>query len=316
MLMNFLKKRPYIFFLAPALIAYTLFAIYPMISAFAISFTEWNGISPQVFVGFNNYVEVFTNAQFYNQFINALTNNLTIIALNFTITVPFQLFIAYNIYSKIKGHNFFQVIIYAPQFVLSPIIYIFFIFSFDGNIGMFNQFLGIIGLEQFQRPWLGTPGLGMFFVWLMGVFAGLGVSMLFFVGAMKMLDYATIESAKIDGAGYWYILIKIVLPQIKTTIFNVYILSYIFSMTAFDYSFILGGGRGMGGLNGAYDVLTLVFYRVAFGSVSDMGGSFQFNSLGMGTTIACLLFLIIGVISFFQIRLTFKSLEEDSSTSL
>lgn len=310
--MSYLKKRPFIFFLAPALIVYTLFVIYPMISAVTISFTEWSGIGPKVFVGFRNYTEVFTNANFYTQLVNAIKNNLILIALNFVFVVPFQIFIAYNIYNRIKGHNLFQILIYAPQFVLSPIIYIMFVLVFDGNIGVFNKALELIGLGQFQKPWLGMPGFGMFFVWLMGVFSSMGVCMLFFIGAMKMLDESVNESANIDGAGYWSILFKIVLPQIKTTFFNVYILTYIFSMTAFDYSFILGGGRGMGGVNGSYDVLTLLFYRVAFGSTSQMGGSFEVNAMGMGSTIACLLFIMIAVISFFQIKLTFKSLEENN----
>jgi raffinose/stachyose/melibiose transport system permease protein len=126
---------------------------------------------------------------------------------------------------------------------------------------------------------------------------------------MKMLDGSTIESAKIDGAGYWYIFLKIVMPQIKTTIMNIYILTYIFSMTVFDYSFILGGGQGNAGVNNGYDVMTLLFYRIAFGSVSAMGGSFEINSMGLGTTVACLLFIIVAMISFIQIRTTYKGLE-------
>ncbi len=241
-----------------------------MVSAVRISFTEWSGVGDKVFVGFRNYKEIFTNTRFSTQLVNALKNNLIIMALNFLIVVPFQMFTAYNIFNRIKGHGLLQVIIYAPQFVLSPIIYIMFILIFDGNVGVFNRLLGLVGLGQFEKPWLGMPGYGIYFVWIMGTFASLGVGMLFFIGAMKMLDGSTIESAKIDGAGYWYILVKIVMPQIKTTIMNIYILTYIFSMTVFDYSFILGGGQGNAGVNNGYDVMTLLFYRIAFGSVSAM----------------------------------------------
>ncbi len=308
--MRFLEKRPFVLFLAPAMVVYTLFVIYPMISAVTISFTEWSGIGSKAFVGFRNYHEIFTNARFYTQFVNALKNNLIIVALNFLVVVPFQIFIAYNIYNRIKGHNLFQVVIYAPQFVLSPIIYIMFILVFDQSVGVFNKLLALIGLGQLQKPWLGMPAYGITFVWIMGTFASLGVCMLFFVGAMKMLDDSVIESARIDGARYWSILLKIVLPQIKTTILNIYILTYIFSMTVFDYSFILGGGQGNAGVNNSYDVMTLLFYRIAFGSVSAMGGSFEINSMGMGTTVACLLFVIVGIISFMQLRMTYKGLEE------
>jgi raffinose/stachyose/melibiose transport system permease protein len=168
----------------------------------------------------------------------------------------------------------------------------------------------VVGLEQLQRPWLGSPDYAIYVVWIMSVWAGLGISMLFFIGAMKMLSFEIIESAKIDGAGYWYILFKVILPQIKITIVNIYILSYIHCMTLFDYSYMLAGGGGEAGPGNCYDVMTLFFYRVAFGSTgAQMGGSFEVNSMGMGTTIACFLFTIVALVSFFQIKFTYRNME-------
>lgn len=310
--MSFVKKRPYLLFLLPGFILYTLFVVYPILSALTISFTQWSGMGAKEFVGFRNYIELVTNTRFFPQLVNALKNNLIIFVLQSLIVVPIQLYIAYLIYNKIAGHKFFQVIIFAPQFILSPVIVVIFTLIFDQNVGVFNALLGLVGLGEFQKPWLGMPEYGIYAVWLMGAWAGMGVCMLFFVGAMKMLPKDTLEAAKIDGAGYWRVFFEIVIPQIRVTIINIYILTYIFSMTAFDYSFILAGGSGSAGMNNCYDVMTLFFYRVAFGNVGAMGGSFEVNAIGMGTTIACVLFGIIALVSFIQLRFAFKMTEVDS----
>jgi raffinose/stachyose/melibiose transport system permease protein len=304
--MSLLKKRPFLTFIFPGFVLYTLFVVYPIISALRISFTEWSGIGPKTFVGFRNYVELVTDRSFFPQLVNALTHNLTIFGLNAIILVPLQIYIAYLIYNDIRGRRFFQVVFFAPQFILSPVIVILFTLVFDQNVGVFNALLKLVGLEQLQQPWLGMPQYGIYVVWLMGLWAGLGVSMLFFVGAMRTLPKDTLEAATIDGAGFWTTLFRIVIPQIRVTVVNIYVLTYIFSFTAFDYSFMLAGGTGSAGLNNAYDVMTLFFYRVAFGNVGGMGGSFEVNSMGMGTTIACVLFFIIAIVSFVQLRIAFR----------
>jgi ABC-type sugar transport system permease subunit len=69
------------------------------------------------------------------------------------------------------------------------------------------------------------------------------------------------------------------------------LISYIVSMTIFDFSYILGGTSG--GIDGSVDVMSLFFYRIAFGDNNPLGGSISQNSMGMGTTIAIVLFFII-----------------------
>lgn len=305
-----LKKRPYIFFLLPGFILYTIFVIYPILAAGRLSLFRWNGIGEKVFVGIQNYMELFSNADLMAQMGNALKHSLTIFLLTVIIAVPVQLIMAYMVYSKARGGNFFQVAIFSPQFISTPVIVFIFTLIFDGNIGIFNKLLEGIGLGALTRSWLGIPEAGIYVIWAMITWAGIGVGMMYFISAMKMLDRDCLESAYMDGAGFWKRLWYIVLPQIKMTIINIILIGYIVSMTIFDYSFIMGGTEG--GINRSVDVMSLFFYRMAFGDTNPLGGNISANSIGMGTTVACVLFAMIFVVALIQMVITYRKEDSDA----
>lgn len=288
---------------------YSLFSVYPILSAVQISLNKWDGIGAKTFVGFDNYVELFSNPELFNQLTNALAHSATIFALNAVIVLPAQLYLAYLLYGKIRGHRFFQAMIFSPQFIATPVIVFMGTLMFDGNIGLFNKLLEIVGLGEWARPWMGIPELGIYIVWVLVAWSGIGVGMIFFLGAMKMISVEVIEAALLDGVSYWGRFFRIVLPQIKTTILNMLILTYIFAMTLFDFSFILGGASG--GINRSVDVMALLFYRISFGDSSSVGGSSNVNAMGMGTTIACVMFVIVFAVAMLQLLFVYRRSEED-----
>lgn len=303
------KKKHYLMFIAPGFLLYSIFVIYPIISAGLNSLYSWNGIGPKIFIGFQNYVELFSNKELVSQLGNAFFNSLKIFILSLLILLPLQLIFSYIIYTKTKGHSFLRVAIFSPQFISTPVIVFMFTLLLDSNIGIVNNVLESVGLEFLAQPWLGMPSLGIYIVWLMISWAGFGVGMMFFIGAMNMVPSDSLEAAYIDGAGYWRRLIYIIIPQIKDTILNLALISYITAMTIFDYSYILGGIAG--GIDGSVDVVSLMFYRIAFGDNNPLGGNLSENSIGMGTTIAIVLFLAIFVVAIIQIYLMVRKEEDD-----
>lgn len=305
----FFKKRPYLTFLVPGLVAYSIFVIYPIFSAARISLYRWNGYGPKEFVGLQNYVELFSDPDMMSQLLNALKNSLILFGLTVVIAIPLQILMAYLIYSKCRGHRFFQVAIFSPQFISTPVIVFLFTMMFDKNIGLVNQIFQRLGLDSLARPWLSTPSLGIYIVWLMITWAGIGGGMIYFLGAMKMVSYDELESAYMEGAGFWKRLYYIVLPQIRATTINLVLISYIVAMTIFDYSYILGGTGG--GIDRNVDVMALFFYRTAFGDTSPLGGKISENPMGMGTAIACVLFALIFIVALLQIVVLFGKREDD-----
>jgi ABC-type sugar transport system permease subunit len=305
---SFFRKRPYIWFLVPGTILYTALIIYPIFSAMQLSLYKWNGIGPKLFVGFNNYAELFTDSFLMGQFTNALGNSLKLFTLTVLIQMPIQIVLAYMVYSKMKGHRFSQTMIFAPQFITTPVIVFIFTLILDSNIGVLNNALAAVGLGGLAQPWLGIPQLGFLLLFVMITWGGIGVGMTFLIGAMNMIGKDGIEAAYMEGAGYWTRLTRVVLPQIKVTILNLVLIGYIYSMTMFDFSYILSGGVS-GGIDGSLDVMALMFYRIAFGDVNPVGGKISENSMGMGTAVACVLFVLIFVIALIQI--VFMSRKED-----
>jgi ABC-type sugar transport system permease subunit len=155
---------------------------------------------------------------------------------------------------------------------------------------------------------MGLPEFGIYIVWMMVAWSGIGVGMIFFLGAMKMIPVEMMEAALLEGASYWRRFFAMVLPQIKTTVLNMLILTYIFAMTMFDFSFILGGVSG--GINRSVDVMALFFYRIAFGDNSAVGGTMNVNAMGMGTTIACVMFAVIFIVAVIQVILAYRRTED------
>jgi raffinose/stachyose/melibiose transport system permease protein len=298
------KQRPYIWFIIPGFLLYTIFVVYPIFSAAGLSLYQWNGFGDKTFVGLGNYAELFTNAELKRQFLNALKHNALLVVLNVGLLMPIQLYFAYIIYSKVKGYRFFQTMIFAPQFITTSVIVFLGTLVFDQNIGIFNHLLNSIGLEEYVRNWLGIPGYEMLTVFLMNAWAGVGFSMIYFVAAMKMLSDEVMEAAYLDGAGYWRRFFSVIIPQIKASIVNIAIISYIAAMTLFDFSYLLGGTSG--GIGNSMDVMTLFFYRITFGTNGAMGGSVGSNSIGMGTTIACVMFAIIFLVALVQLKMSYR----------
>ena len=298
------KRRPYIWFLLPGFLLYLAFVIYPILAAGKLSLFEWNGIGEQVFVGLRNYKELFSDPDMMGQMLNALKNSLILFVLTVLIQVPIQLIMAYMIYSKARGKSYFQVAIFSPQFIATPVIVFLFTLLFDGNVGVVNRVMEAVGLGEYTRPWLRIPQFGIYIVWAMITWAGIGVGMMYFISAMKMIGMDSLESAYMEGAGFWKRLWYIVLPQMKMTILNIILVGYIFCMTVFDYSYLLGGTAG--GINGSVDVMSLFFYRMAFGDNNPLGGRISNNSVGMGTTIACVLFAMVFVVALIQILIVYR----------
>lgn len=105
---EWIKRHPYIWFIAPGLILYSIFVIYPIISAASMSLYYSNGFGDSKFVGFQNYIELFTNKEMSGQFLNAFKNNILLFGLNIVLVLPVQLYLAYLIHTKIRGYRFFK----------------------------------------------------------------------------------------------------------------------------------------------------------------------------------------------------------------
>ncbi|QTD41044.1 carbohydrate ABC transporter permease [Sporosarcina sp. Te-1] len=280
-----IKKHFLHLFLLPALVFYVGFQVYPIITAFINSFFSFKGMVRQDFVGFDNFIRLFTEEPYNKMFTTAFWHNL----IYFVGTVLTKLILAFLlallINSRIKGREFFKAVFFMPK--LLSVIVVGFLFSLILNPtnGALNTFLKSVGLAEWAHPWLGDPNTALYTIILVNSWYGIGFAILIFLAGLQAIPEEIYEAARIDGATGIKMLFQITIPMAMPSIMIMTILTFIGSFETFELIFAMQGSSG--GPYYSTDVLALFFYRLAFGSVD--GG----EAIGLGSALAVILFLII-----------------------
>lgn len=282
------KNRAYLGFITPGCILYTLFMIIPIIFAMYYSFFEWNGIGPMKFVGFANFQKLLGGGRMSRIFFNALGNNIKYLICVLLIITPLQIFFAYILFIRIRGHRYIQFMLFLPYVISTSIVGFFALMVFHPNIGLLNSILEKLGFSK--SAWLGNPDLSFKLFVIVVIWACIGNGMMIFNANMKEIDESILEASIIDGCNEHQKFFYVVFPQLQSSISTVITLSTIYALTMFDIPFMLGGVQG--GVNNSIDFVNMVFYRYAFG-----GTYFGETSLGFGSSISVTMFIIILVIS-------------------
>lgn len=270
-------------FIAPALILFTLFVVYPVAQAAYYSVWKWNGLGPLVnFVGLQNYINVLND----QLFATALKNNLFIMVLSLVIQLPFSLGLALMVGRKLRGREFYRLIFFLP-YVLSEVI-TGLIWSFVYHpTGLLNSFIKFF-YPAFDGPvWLGydtvMPALFVVITWKY-----FGFHLMLFVAGLQEIPVEIEEAALIDGASQWQAIRYVTLPMLGSTIRLSVYLSVLGSLQFFDLIWVMT----LGGPAGASE--TMATYLVKFG--------FQRFQLSHGSAVAVILFALCLIFSLFYQR--------------
>lgn len=294
------KSKAYIGFIAPGFILYSLFMIVPLGFAIYYSFFNWSGLGSMECIGLENFKRIFFDPRMSRIFNNALGNNFRYMAIAVFVFIPLQILMAYLIHIKIHGHNLFRLMIFLPYVISPSIIGFFALLVFDPNIGILNNVLLGIGLNQLVSSWFGNPSIAFYLLVVVIGWNGIGVGMVIILANMKNIPQDVVEASIIDGASVWQRFWLVELPFLEPSIINVVVLSSIFALTQFDIPFIVGGLNG--GVNGKLDFLNLMFFRYTFGDAY-----FGETALGFGAAISVVVFTIILCIAILQ-KLVFSRL--------
>ncbi len=271
-------------FVLPALILFSIFILYPLGTALSYSFFSWRGILQGPFVGFENYVTIFTRPPFKDALPNAFGNNFLLFfgAMAIQNTVGLGLAVALHKIGPLK--RMFQTM-YALPYLVSPLV-VGYLWSLmlSPIFGPINLILKQIGLGDLAHPWLGDPKTAIWAIVLITSWQWVGFPMLLFGAALGGIPDEISEAAEIDGASGSKRFRLITLPLILPALGTVSILTFIGTMEAFAIPYAVGGS--MGSPAGSTDVMALLFYRTAFES-GDTG------SIGTSSALAMTLFLFI-----------------------
>ena len=248
---------------------------YPILVAVAKSFTNWNGLYQNDWVGLTNYIELVKNGPFWT----LLKNNL-ILLLNVPIQIFIGLIVAVLLYEEVVGWRFFRSLYYVPQ-IISAIILGYLFRTFFGYNGPLNMILRGAGLESLAIEWLGGGITALSVIVFCIVWFSIGWQAILLLGGMAAIPTSVFEAAIIDGANYWQRTFKIVLPMLVRVIEYSVIMTVVWTFTGlfpFIYSMTKGGP--------GYETTTLDYMIYVKAFVTG-------NKLGEACAIAVILLVMI-----------------------
>ena len=257
------RKAPVcIGFLLPVFLIYTLFLFIPLVQTGYYSLTEWNGITEKIFVGLDNFRDIFSNSDYWITF----QNTIKLVIISLLIQIPMGLLLAYLLYMKTRGMKIYRTVFFLPVVIAPVAISLMFSLFYNSEIGVFNRLLEMIGLGAFQTNWLYNIRTLLYAVMAPQVWQYIGLYVTIFLGALQSIPGELVESAEIDGASRTQIFFHVVLPEIVNFTNICIVLCVTGSLKAFEHSWIMTGGGP--GVRSAY--LGVYMYKTAFVN-SDFG---------------------------------------------
>ncbi|RED51597.1 carbohydrate ABC transporter permease [Aestuariispira insulae] len=273
-------------FLAPAVLIYTLFMIYPLLDSIRLSFFTADDSGAISYAGFANYVTILGDPEWRASFLNALYNNLVFFLVHMLVQNPVGLLLAALLsLPRLRLRSTYRTLIFMPTMLSVVIIGFVWQLILSPLWGISETLLYYVGLVDWFEPWLGQENTALVTLSLISVWQFVGIPMILIYAALLLIPEDLTEAAEIDGANHWHIFWHIKLPLILPTIAMVSILTFIANFNAFDLIYAVKGA--LAGPNFSTDIMGTLFYRTFFGF------QLQLGSPTMGATVATLMFLVI-----------------------
>lgn len=268
--------------LIPAFLGVTLISYIPTIAVFILSFFEWNGLSTPQFVGFANYIRIFTKDIYLADSIKATVSYAFLAVVG---SVIYSLFIAILLNMNIKGRTLFRSIFFIPY--LLPAIGVFkgWQWLYEGNYGLFNFVLRMLGMSPqrfLDSPSQVIPCLVMIAIWTSGNL------IVIFLAGLQNVPGVYMEAAKIDGANAWQRFIYVTIPSITPIIFYNLLTALITNLQVINPALALTDG----GPSKKSMFMSYVIYLYGF----------KKNKIGYAGAYAVIFFFLVGIFTLVLFR--------------
>jgi multiple sugar transport system permease protein len=274
------------FFLAPALISITLFFIIPVVSAFALSFTDFDiyalgNLAVARFVGLANYLTVFQTPLFWT----SLKNTFFFVLVGGPLSVAVSLGMALLVSSKLARFKpLFRTVYFLPVVTSLVAVAIVWRYLYHPAHGLLNVVLSWFGISPID--WLGNPATAMPAIILLAVWKNFGYNMLIFIAGLQNIPDELYEASQIDGAGVWRQFLDITVPMLAPTTVFVVMITAIGYFQLFAEPYVMTDG---GPLNSTMSVVMMMYEQ-----------GFRWWNMGYASAIAFVLFVIILIFSAIQ----------------
>ena len=290
---NQLKLAPF-YFLTPAIILFSVYVVYPIIDSIWVSFHEWNGMpkdtlnedgSPKnwKWVGFQNYIDLFQDEDFYV----SLFNNIRWLLLSLLV-VPIGLALALFLNQNFRGMQYIKSLFYFPFVINLVVVGLIFAWFYNPKYGLLGAAFTSLGLKPI--PVLADENLATYGIIFASMWPSIAYTMILYITGLTAVNREMIEAGRIDGASGFKMLWHVVLPQLKPATLIAIVVTIVGALRSFDLIAIMTAG----GPWGSTKVLAYKMYEEAL---------FNFR-MGYGAAVATILFLIMDIyIAFFLYNL-------------
>ena len=271
-------------FLAPFLVFFVMFVIYPMFMCVYTSFFDATMGREDIFVGFDNYKTLFNDPIFWT----ALRNTLVIVFVSVPVTCAFSLWVA-SVISKmpVAATSAFRCIFYLPVVTGSVAVTMVWKWMYNNYYGIFNYLGTQSGLLDKNINWLGDPKYALGCIILILLTTSVGQPIVLYVSALDNVDKSLVEAAEVDGATPMQAFWKIKWPQIMPTTLYILVITTINSFQCFALISLL--------TQGGSDTMTIMYYIYY--------NAFKLYRYGYGNAMGVILAIIIAILSAVQFKL-------------
>ncbi|SCP95590.1 carbohydrate ABC transporter permease [Anaerobium acetethylicum] len=271
-------------FLAPALLFFVIFVVYPMISGVYTSLFNYT-IRKFDFIGVDNYIRLVSDPIFKK----SLINTLVIVLGSVPIVVLFALFVGLTIYEKHSAiRSFFRCVFYLPVVTGTVAVTVVWKWIYDPINGILNYLLQSAHIINEPIMWLGDKRFAIWAIIIILLTTSVGQPIILYVAALGNIDQSLTEAAEVDGANRWQVFKNIKWPGLMPTTLYIVVITTINSFQCFSLIQLLTSG----GPNYSTSTIMYLVYEKAF----------KLGQFGYANSMGVILAVIIGIISFLQFK--------------
>ena len=280
------EGRAGLLFAAPWLVGFLVFLAYPLVASIYFSFCDYSVLKPPVWIGLENYTELFQDELFWT----ALKNTLLYAAFALPAGIITSLSLAMLLNAKVKGMPFYRTIFFVPSLVPQVSLAVLWLWLLNGEHGVLNLLLAKVGING--PSWLGDPAWSKPAMVLMSVW-GVGNAMLIYLAGLQDVPRPLIEAAELDGATAWQKTRNVTIPMISPVILFNGVMGLIGTLQVFAVPFIMFP-------NGTPARSTYFYAMYLFDN------AFKYQKMGYASAMGWIMFLLVLVLTLVSLRLSEK----------
>jgi raffinose/stachyose/melibiose transport system permease protein len=254
--MNWLTtRRHFALLIAPALLLYSLYMVFPILYSLYYSFTDYDGVSATAFTGLDNYRHMADDQAFWT----SLRNTSIILGIALFLLIPLGFLLAVLLSGGVRGSGALRALVFAPAIVAPILVGLVWIFILDPQIGLLNAFLLAIGVPAHPQ-WIGGPTLSPYSIAFVYLWQQIGFVLTIFYAGLRMLPRDVLEASSLDGASRRQQLWHIQVPMLRETfgIVTALVVTGVFKVFELVYALTGGGPVHLS------EVLVSYMYHVTF----------------------------------------------------